>query len=216
MHAPPQPDSVLLGVIILAAGASSRMGRPKLLLPWGRTTVLGHLLEQWKQLGAEQIAVVISARDEVLTGELDRLGSPSTNRIMNPQRDRGMFSSIQCAARWDGWRPVVSHFAITLGDQPHLQVETLRQLVVFTGQHAAHVCQPARQGRPKHPVVMPGAVFEQLRHSSASSLKEFLTPFAGSLMLCGSEDPGLELDLDEPRDYERAYQMCFGRLPELE
>ncbi len=47
-----------LGVVILGAGASSRMGRPKLLLPWGATTIVGHLLEQWQTLGAAQIAVV--------------------------------------------------------------------------------------------------------------------------------------------------------------
>ena len=40
--------SMKLGVIILAAGASERMGRPKLLLPWGKSTVLAHLLAQWR------------------------------------------------------------------------------------------------------------------------------------------------------------------------
>ena len=41
-----------IGVIILGAGASSRMGRPKLLLPWGDTSVIGHLIRQWQALGA--------------------------------------------------------------------------------------------------------------------------------------------------------------------
>jgi len=38
--------SFAVGVVILAAGRSARMGRPKLLLPWGGTSVLGHLLAQ--------------------------------------------------------------------------------------------------------------------------------------------------------------------------
>ena len=42
---------IVCGVIILAAGASSRMGRPKMLLPWGATSVLGHLIGQWQTLG---------------------------------------------------------------------------------------------------------------------------------------------------------------------
>ena len=46
------------GVVILGAGASSRMGRPKLLLPWGDTSIIGHLIEQWRALAAAQIAVV--------------------------------------------------------------------------------------------------------------------------------------------------------------
>ena len=48
-----------IGVVILGAGASSRMGRPKLLLPWRDTTVIGAILRQWRELGAAQIAVVL-------------------------------------------------------------------------------------------------------------------------------------------------------------
>src|SRR5262245_22414275 len=62
------------GVVILAAGASSRMRQPKLLLPWGGTTVLGHLLGQWKALHARQIAVVCAVEGEAVVAELDRLG----------------------------------------------------------------------------------------------------------------------------------------------
>jgi molybdenum cofactor cytidylyltransferase len=200
-------------VIILAAGASSRMGRPKLLLPWGETTVIGHLLDQWKRLGSEQISVVMAAGDPLLPAELDRLGSPPADRIINPQRERGMFSSIQCAAEWNGWQAAVSHFAITLGDQPHLQAATLPEFVVFAEHHPTSVCQPARQGRPRHPVVMPRPVFEQLRQTSAGTLREFLAALPGPLMLWPSDDPGLDLDLDELPDYERAHQNCFGRLP---
>jgi molybdenum cofactor cytidylyltransferase len=46
------------GVILLAAGRSRRMGRAKLLLPWGEASVLGHLVSQWRSLGATQLAVV--------------------------------------------------------------------------------------------------------------------------------------------------------------
>jgi len=51
------------GVLILAAGASSRMGQPKLLLPWHGTSVLGHLIGQWKDLRAGQIAAVSATGD---------------------------------------------------------------------------------------------------------------------------------------------------------
>jgi molybdenum cofactor cytidylyltransferase len=90
-------------VILLGAGASSRMGRPKLLLPWRDTTIIGHLLSQWQALGAAQIAVVLRPGDLALTAELDRLNFSKLNRIENPQPERGMFSSIVCAANWTGW-----------------------------------------------------------------------------------------------------------------
>src|ERR1043166_8621287 len=83
-----------LGVVILAAGASSRMGRPKLLLPWRNTTVIGHLLDQWSILGASPVVVVCAARDPLLPAELDRLGFPTGGRVLNPNPELGMFSSI--------------------------------------------------------------------------------------------------------------------------
>ena len=91
-----------LAVVILAAGRSVRMGRPKLLLPWGQTSVLGHLLGQWQALRVGQTAVVCAAGDDGIHAELDRLGFPAADRICNPAPDRGMFSSIQCAANQSG------------------------------------------------------------------------------------------------------------------
>ena len=120
-----------LGVVILGAGASSRMGKPKLLLPWRGTTVIGHLLARWQELGATQIAIVQRADDSALAAELDRLNCPKSNRIENPQPERGMFSSIVCAANWCGWQKEISSWAMVLGDQPHLRSETLRRLREF-------------------------------------------------------------------------------------
>ncbi len=62
----PTAGKFALGVVILGAGASSRMGQCKLLLPWGNTSVIGHLIRQWQSLTAHQIAVVLAAGDEVL------------------------------------------------------------------------------------------------------------------------------------------------------
>src|SRR5207247_1960376 len=103
------------GVIILAAGASSRMGQPKMLLPWGKTSVLGQLILQWRNAGAAQIAVVLAAENQELRRELDRRGFPEENRIINPAPERGMFSSIQCAAQWPDWAETLTHFVISLG-----------------------------------------------------------------------------------------------------
>ncbi len=107
--------NLVCGVVILAAGASSRMGRPKLLLPWGETSVLGHLIGQWQVLQARQITVVHAEGDDALDAELDRLAFVAVHRIANPTAERGMFSSIQCAARWRGWNRELTHWAIVLG-----------------------------------------------------------------------------------------------------
>lgn len=195
---------MVLGAILLAAGASSRMGKPKLLLPWGTTSILEHLIHQWTNLGAAQVAVVRAANDAAVGSELDRIGFPAGNRIANPEPERGMFSSIQCAARWGGWKADLTHWAIVLGDQPHLAAETLRRLLEFAAARPGHICQPARRGRPRHPVLLPKAALGRLKDCQESNLKEFLENARPAVSLCELEDPGLDFDLDTPSDYEEA------------
>jgi molybdenum cofactor cytidylyltransferase len=190
--------------VILAAGASSRMGRPKMLLPWGESTVLGHLIAQWRSVGATQIAVVCAAGDDLLNQELDRIGFPREQRIVNPEPARGMFSSIQCAARWPAWSSSLTHWVIALGDQPHLSRETLRSIAEFAAQHADNICQTALDGRPRHPVVLPRRMFKQLAESNYSTLREFLNAHATEVCLVEVDDPGVNIDLDTPADYESA------------
>ena len=191
------------GVVILAAGASTRMGEPKLLLPWRGTTVIGHLLAQWQELAATQIAVVLRAQDAKLAADLDRLAFPPSNRITNPQSERGMFSSVICAAAWTGWREEVSRWAIVLGDQPHLQTATLRSLLASSAQNPAAICQPSMAGRLGHPVILPRTAFARLENSGATTLKEFLTLSGQPRFACPMVDPGLLADMDTPEDYQR-------------
>ena len=192
-----------LGIVILGAGASARMGRPKLLLPWHNTTVIGELLMQWREIGAAQIVIVLRTNDIELAAELHRLNFPQTDRIENPQPERGMFSSIVCAAHWNGWWQEISHWAIVLGDQPHLRPATLRQLLEFSAQNREAICQPTFGGRTRHPVVLPRQAFVELKNTGATTLKEFLNLTTVPRVQCAVDDNGLSLDMDTPEDYKR-------------
>src|SRR5256885_15527865 len=93
---------LILGVTILAAGASSRMGKPKLLLPWGETSVFGHLIGQWQALGAKQIAAVHGAGDKAIGRELDRLGFPLAQPLTKPPTGSGLVRFPQSAGAGGG------------------------------------------------------------------------------------------------------------------
>ena len=197
-----------LAVVILAAGASSRMGRPKLLLPWNGTSVIGHLLQQWGRLGPIQIAVVSVAGRRPLHDEFERAGVAPSQVILNPAPELGMFSSVQCAARWAGWVPQITHWAIALGDQPLVRTETLSRLLAFAANTEADVHQPSRHGRGRHPVILSRSVFVRLKDSRLENLKQFLVTSGVRVQRCEMDDPGLDLDLDEPADYERALALA--------
>jgi molybdenum cofactor cytidylyltransferase len=194
------------GVVILAAGRSWRMGQPKLLLPWGKSSILGHLIQQWDELSAKQIAVVCSRDDIGINGELNRLNFPQHLRVVNADPGRGMFSSIQCAAAWQGWQSVLTHWVIVLGDQPHLRLETLQSIIDFSAANPGKVCQPRKDGHRYHPVVLPKKAFEELHRSTAANLKEFLA--SCETAYCEMNDAGLELDIDRPEDYQKARSLA--------
>jgi molybdenum cofactor cytidylyltransferase len=177
------------------------MGRCKLLLPWRDTTILGHLVRQWRSLGAEQLATVCAHDSADVQLELARLGISKEQTIFNPVPERGMFSSIQCAAEWPRWQTGLTHWALVLGDQPHLQLETLQGLLAFSAAGPDRICQTACAGRRGHPVLLPRAAFTRLPGSSSANLKEFLQ--ASEVALYPANDPGLLLDIDSPSDYEK-------------
>ncbi len=183
------------------------MGKPKLLLPWGETSMLGHVIRQWQALEATQISVVCAAGDRALEAELDRQNFPAEDRIHNPAPERGMFSSIQCAAQWRGWRAALTHWAIVLGDQPQVRRQTLRQLLDFSAAHPASVCQPARRGHGRHPVLLPKTAFGQVAGATAATLKDFLAAGPQHIACCQLDDPGLDLDIDQPEDYTQALRV---------
>jgi molybdenum cofactor cytidylyltransferase len=203
---PTAPD---VGVVLLAAGRSARMGRPKLLLPWGNRSVLGHHLHTWQSLGVGQIAIVCAAGDAAIAAELDRLSFPPEARIFNPAPERGMLGSLRCAAAWPNWAPELTRLAVVLGDQPHPRRDTLQALLAFSARHPTTVCQPRLDGALWHPVILPKAIFQQLSETRATSLREFLEALPDAVAACDLEDPGLKLDLDTPADYAQALRKNF-------
>jgi len=187
------------------------MGRPKLLLPWRHQSILGHLVETWRTLDAEEIAIVHAPDDRGILAELDRLAFPGAARIPNPLPDLGMFSSIQCAARWEGWSVALTHWAIVLGDQPHVGLATLRDISQFSAAHPQQICLPRQGGHRRHPVVLPRDIFLELRNSTATDLKAFLDQHAATVAIFESADPALGLDIDTPQDYDKVKDLFLTR-----
>lgn len=179
------------------------MGQPKMLLPWRASTVIGTIVSRWRELGSGQIAVVMRPDDSALAAELDRLKISPGNRIENPQPERGMFSSVLCAANWSSWQNEITHWAIVLGDQPHLKTETLQALLNFATQNSSAICQPETGGSVRHPVVLPRAAFEELKNTQSETLKTFLAQTTTLRAFCRVDDDGLQLDMDTPEDYRR-------------
>lgn len=194
--------------VVPAAGRSRRMGRPKLLLPWGETTVLGSLLGTLAAGGAAPVVVVIRRQDEALRREAEEHGAVV---VANPDPDRGMLSSIRTglealAARLDPWpRPVL----ICPADLPAIRPETVRALLAGT-LGPGEMAVPVHEGRAGHPLRLgEDLVPEVFRLDPVIGLRQLreLHPEARKEVATG--DPGVLRDLDTPDDYEQARQLVF-------
>ena len=141
-----------ISAILLAAGLSSRMGMPKLLLPWGGTTVLGQVVSTFAGAGLEEIVVVTGGAHE----QIERLAVELANdypvrTVYNPEYARGeMLSSIQTGLSVMDSQDRAA--LIGLGDQPQVREETVR-----------HICDAFI--RTRSPLVIPS-----FRESARSSL----------------------------------------------
>jgi molybdenum cofactor cytidylyltransferase len=194
---------VVFGVVILAAGASTRMGSCKLLLPWGDKTILTHLLEQWRSAGVAQIAPVIDPSNQVLLKALADAGFSSSDWIENPSPQMGMFSSLQEASRWTGWLPTLTHRIISLGDQPHIQISTLCLLLDAARKNPTCICQPSLHGNAAHPIVLPARSFRELAQSEMADLRAYIRTREAFRLRLAVEDPGVCQDLNTPEEYTR-------------
>jgi molybdenum cofactor cytidylyltransferase len=194
---------VAFGVVILAAGASARMGTCKLLLPWDGKTILTHLLDQWRSAGAAQIAPVIDPSNQPLRTALAHAGFSPSDWIENRSPQLGMFSSLQEASRWRGWLSTLTHWIISLGDQPHIETSTLRLLLEVARKNPTHICQPALNGESAHPIILPESNFRELAQNDIPDLRTYIRTREALRLRVAVEDAGVSSDLDTPEDYAR-------------
>jgi molybdenum cofactor cytidylyltransferase len=194
-------------IAILAAGESRRMGHPKLSLSWGGTSILGHLLQQWRDAGAEKIVVIHSPGEKnPVTSELDRLGVPPGERIATIAPERGMMGSVITAARQTARDSSLTHLIIALGDQPHLRTDTLRMALHAGASAPGKIIRTVFQGKPGHPLVLPVSLIAELTHTPAATLRDFISLHQEQVFDLECSDSGVLLDIDTPEDYAQASQ----------
>jgi len=191
-------------VALLAAGESRRMGQPKLCLPWGSTTILGHLLAQWREAGADKIVVVHGPGETPVSLELNRLGIPTGQRAATVAMERGMMGSVVTAARLAVQDTTLTHLVIALGDQPQVRTETLRNLLRACQTAPGRIVRVVFQGKPGHPVALPANVLSELSETSSETLRDFLRLKEIPGCDLTVDDSGVLLDVDTPDDYARA------------
>lgn len=199
--------------ILLAAGASRRMGQPKMLLPWGDTSVLGQVVNMFsaglsstsdQRIDPEnEILAVTGGAHELVEAELARLANRYPLRMVyNPNyATGGMLSSIQAGLL--ALRPETHAGLIGLGDQPQVRTETVRHICSAFLQSKSPLVIPSYQGHRGHPWLVASLLWpELLAFPATSSPRQFLDAHAWQIEYVAADESILQ-DLDTPDDYNR-------------
>ena len=195
----------MIPAIILAAGASSRMGRPKaqLLLP-GRRTVLSHLMSTLTQAGISRIVVVTRAEHAAAVPDWAAPSALVPEVVVNATPARGQLSSLQTGLRAIGDETPAALVAPV--DVPFVRPDTVAALLDAWHRTAAPVVRPANAGRHGHPMLIDRLVIDDVLRApdgAPEGARPVIRRYLSAAVELPVEDEGAYLDMDTPEEYER-------------
>ncbi len=194
----------MIPAVILAAGASTRIGRPKALLPIGRhgETFIAHLLRTFSDAGADDLVVVVGAHADAVCEAIARL--PVFTRVVeNRTYERGQLSSLVAALDIVD-RPGVQAVMAMPVDMPLVTAATVRTVLDAYRERPSLVVRPARGERHGHPVIFGRALFGELRAADFSvGARAIIAAHQHEVLDVPVTDPGAFQDIDTPEEYER-------------
>jgi len=190
-------NRVVLGGVLLAAGASQRMGRPKAFLEVSGTTFLQRAVAILASGECSRVVVVCPPSESAHFATF--VDTSTCSAIENPEPQRGMLSSLALglAALPDH----VTHAMVTLVDTPLISQETAQLLAGECRQHPDSILVPHAGGIPGHPVVYPRAHWEPLvGWVGPGGARGYLSKVAHLVRAIEVADEGILRDFDSPED----------------
>lgn len=186
------------GAIILAAGASNRMGHLKQLLPYGGTTLLGNAIDQALKADFERVTVVVGAQAERVR---QSIGSTGVEVVVNDKWQAGMGSSITAALAYvESFGAPLAAVAILLSDQPYIRAEHLLALRKLLDDSGLSVAAAEYNGQPGVPALFRRDTFSLLADLPADAGARRLLRDSG-LQIARYALEEAATDIDTPADF---------------
>lgn len=196
----------MISVIILAAGESKRMGEQKLLMKWGKTSVIEHVLQVFSTSGVDEIVVMTgSHRDQIEKLISGMKTTRPLKSIFTENFSSGeMLSSIQC-----GLRALQNGSAdaalIGLGDQPQIREGTVRMVCDAFRRTKSPLVVPSFNMRRGHPWLVARELWNDLLELAPHQTpRVFLNLHQEKILYVDAADASILADLDTPGDYAKS------------
>lgn len=210
---PPAPITAIpppsIPAIVAAAGFSRRMGELKQLLAWQGRTVIETVVAHLQRAGAHPVVCVVGHREAEIRAVL---AHSQAQVVANPEYARGeMLTSYQQGVRALQNEHLYPGLLLALGDQPHLQVESIAQVLDQARRQPDGIVIPSFNLRRGHPIYLPRHLWpDLLALSGEQSLRNLLHAHAQDIVYVNSESDGVLQDMDTPEQYQAMVER-YGR-----
>ena len=192
--------------ILPAAGRSLRMGRPKLLLPWGETTLVQHVVRNWRASRVEQVILVLHPDDAEIAEHCQGAFTAVCERPPAEMKDSICYGVRVAEERFQAAPPDV--WLVAPADMPAISPEVINTMLAAYEQSVSQAKEPPRiwvaqhAGRRGHPVLFTWTMAAEVAAlGPEESLKTLFERHPIESVEVDSD--GIFADLDTPEDYQR-------------
>ncbi len=187
--------------VVLSAGESSRMGRPKALLPIDGQTFIERIVGALKRGGIERIVVVLGFNADALRQQISHL---PVEILVNPDHKLGQLSSLQVAVRHLQAAPDCDGVMLHLVDHPYIEPRLVRLMLQRFEESKCSIVVPRHQSKRGHPVIFSRALFDELLGAPLDQgAKAVVNAHRQETLEIETDDAGITVDIDTPELYRQ-------------
>jgi molybdenum cofactor cytidylyltransferase len=191
----------MIAAVILSAGESSRMGRPKALLPIDGQTFIERIVGALTLAGLTRIMVVLGFNADELRRKIEHL---PVEIVVNPDYKLGQLSSLQTAIRLLERDEHCAGMLVHLVDHPYIDPALVRVMLQRFAAAPSLIVVPRHQGKRGHPVLFARPLFAELLAAPIDQgAKAVVNAHVNETLEIDTDEVGVTLDIDTPELYRQ-------------
>lgn len=194
----------MIAAVVLSAGESSRMGRPKALLPIDGQTFIEKIIGTLKATPVGKIIVVLGHNAVDLRQRIEHL---PVEILVNPDYQLGQLSSLQVAVRRLQAENDCDGMLVHLVDHPYIERSLVDEMVRRFYESKKFIVVPSCGGKRGHPVIFSRALFGELLGAPMDQgAKAVVNAHREDTLEIATDYAGIAVDIDTPEIYKKHVQ----------
>ena len=191
----------MIAAVILSAGESSRMGRPKALLPMDGETFIERIVGALARTRVGKIIVVLGHDADELRRQIESL---PVIILINPDYRLGQISSLQVAVRYLDKDENCEGMLVHLVDHPFIDSALVDLMIERFHASKKLIVVPRYRGKRGHPVLFSRRLFAELLSAPLDQgAKAVVNAHRDETLEIETDDPGIAVDIDTPELYRQ-------------